>query len=40
VKDYKKFKNLKKQNLRDNMTNLELILSMPAEASTVEISKK
>jgi hypothetical protein len=40
VKDYKKFKNLKKQNPRDNMTNLELILSMPAEASTVEISKK
>jgi hypothetical protein len=40
VKEYKKFKNLKKQNLRDNMTNLELVLSMLAEASTTEISKK
>ena len=38
--DYKKFKNLKKQNLRDNMTNLELVLNMLAEASTAEISKK
>ena len=40
VKEYKKFKGLKKQNLRDNMTNLELVLSMLAEASTTEISKK
>jgi hypothetical protein len=40
VKKYKEFKNLKKQNLRDNMTNLELVLSMLAEASTTEISKK
>lgn len=40
VKDYKKFKGLKKQNLRDNMTNLELVLNMLAEASTSEISKK
>ncbi len=40
VKDYKKFKALKKQNLRDNMTNLELVLNMLAEASTTEISKK
>ncbi len=40
VKDYKKLKNLKKENLRDNMTNLELILNMLAEASTTEISKK
>ncbi len=40
VKQYKKFKNLKKQNLRDNMTNLELVLNMLAEASTTEISKK
>jgi len=40
VKEYKKFKGLKKQNLRDNMTNLELILNMLAEASTVEISNK
>ena len=40
VKDYKKFKGLKKENLRDNMTNLELVLDMLAEASTTEISKK
>ena len=40
VKSYKKFKGLKKQNLRDNMTNLELILNMLAEATTTEISKK
>jgi len=40
VKEYKKLKNLKKQNLRDNMTNLELVLNMLAEASTTEISKK
>lgn len=39
VKEYKKFKELKKQNLRDNMTNLELVLNMLAEASTTEISK-
>jgi len=40
VKAYKKLKGLKKQNLRDNMTNLELILNMLAEASTTEISKE
>jgi len=40
VKDYKKFKGLKKENLRDNMSNLELVLNMLAEASTAEISKK
>src|SRR3989338_7268402 len=40
VKDYKKLKNLKKQNLRDNMTNLEFVLNMLAEASTTEISRK
>ena len=40
VKQYKKFENLKKQNLRDNMTNLELVLNMLAEVSTTEISKK
>ncbi len=40
VKQYKQFKNLKKENLRDNMTNLELVLNMLAEASTTEISKK
>ena len=40
VKDYKKLKGLKKENLRDNMSNLELVLNMLAEASTTEISKK
>jgi len=40
TKDYKKYKGLKKENLRDNMTNLELVLNMLAEASTTEISKK
>ena len=40
VKDYKKFKGLKKENLRDNMSNLELVLNLLAEASTAEISKK
>lgn len=40
VREYKKFKGLKKENLRDNMTNLELVLNMLAEASTTEISKK
>lgn len=40
VKQYKNFKGLKKQNLRDNMTNLELVLNMLAEASTTEISKE
>lgn len=40
VKQYKKHKDLKKENLRDNMTNLELVLNMLAEASTTEISKE
>jgi len=40
VKEYKQFKNLKKENLRDNMTNLELVLNMLAEATTTEISKE
>lgn len=40
IKQYKNFKGLKKQNLRDNMTNLELVLNMLAEASTAEISKE
>ncbi len=40
IKDYKKLKNLKKENLRDNMTNLELVLNMLAEVTTKEISKK
>jgi hypothetical protein len=37
--EYKKFKNLKQQNLRDHMTDLELIFSMLGEASTTEIAK-
>jgi hypothetical protein len=40
VKEYKILKNLKKENLRDNMTNIELILNMLAEATTKEISEK
>jgi hypothetical protein len=40
VKQYKNLKGLKKQSLRDNMTNLELVLNMLAEASTTEISKE
>jgi hypothetical protein len=39
VKQYINHKDLKKENLRDNMTNLELVLNMLAEASTTEISK-
>ena len=39
TKEYKQYKGLKKEGLRDNMTNLELILNMLAEASTTEISK-
>lgn len=38
-KEYKQYKGLKKEGLRDNMTNMELILNMLAEASTTEISK-
>lgn len=38
VRSYKNLKGLKKENLRDNMTNLELVLNMLAEASTTEIS--
>jgi hypothetical protein len=40
VKQYKNLKGLKKENLRDNMTNLELVLNMLAEATTTEISKE
>ena len=40
TKEYKKFKSLKKENLRDNMTNLELVLNMLAEATTKEISSE
>jgi hypothetical protein len=40
TRDYKRHKGLKKENLRDNMTNLELVLNMLAETATTEISKK
>jgi len=40
VSEYKQLKNLKKESLRDNMTNMELVLNMLAEATTTEISKK
>lgn len=39
VKEYKNLKGLKKENLRDNMTNMELVLNMLAETSATEISK-
>jgi len=39
AKEYKQFKGLKKENLRDNMTNKELIMNMLAELSTKEISE-
>ena len=39
TKQYKQHKGLKKENLRDNMTNIELALNILAEASTTEISK-
>ena len=39
AREYKKFKGLKKENLRDNMTNKELVLNMLAEISTKEISE-
>lgn len=39
AKEYRKFKGLKKENLRDNMTNKELVINMLAELSTTEISK-
>ncbi len=40
TKEYKQLKDLKKENLRDNMSNLELVLNMLAEATTTEISKE
>lgn len=40
TRDYKKLKKLKKENLRDNMTNLELVLTMLGETATTEISKE
>ena len=39
TRQYKRYKGLKKENLRDNMTNTELVLNMLAEVSTTEISK-
>jgi len=40
TRDYKDFKGLKKENLRDHMTNMELILNMLAEASATDLSKE
>ena len=39
TRQYKQFKSLKKENLRDNMSDLELVLTMLAEASTTDIAK-
>lgn len=39
TREYKRLKNLTKENLRDNMTDLELVLNMLAEASTTELTK-
>ena len=39
TKEYRQYKGLKKENLRDNMTNTELILNMLAEAATTDLSK-
>lgn len=40
IGEYKKLKGLKKENLRDNMTNIELVLNMLAEVTTTELSQK
>ncbi len=40
TREYKNFKGLKKESLRDNMSNMELVLNMLAEVSTTEISKQ
>ena len=40
VKEYKQLKGLKKENLRDNMTNIELVLNILAEVTTTTISKQ
>ncbi len=40
VKEYKNLKGLKKENLRDNMTNIELVLNMLAEVTTTDISRQ
>ena len=39
TREYKDFKGLKKENLRDNMTDLELVLNMLGEATTTEFAK-
>ena len=40
AREYRQFKGLKKDSLRDNMTNTELVLNMPAETSTTDIPKQ
>lgn len=40
VREYKELKGLKKENLRDNMTDIELVLNMLAEVTTTTLSKK
>ena len=40
TRQYKNLKGLKKENLRDNMSDMELVLNMLAEATTTEISKQ
>ena len=40
TREYKDFKDLKKENLRDNMTNMELVLNMLAEVSATDLSKE
>lgn len=40
VKEYKTLKGLKKESLRDNMTDLELVFNMPAEVTTTRLSQK
>ena len=39
TRQYKKLKGLKKENLRDNMSTMEIVLNMLAEATTTELSK-
>ncbi len=39
MQEYKQLKGIKKENLRDNMTNIELVLNMLAEVTTTEMSK-
>ena len=40
IREYKNYKGLKKENLRDNMTNMELVLNMLAEASATDLSRE